>query len=69
MSLSAGLGLCVLLPVLYVALYAPCALWWRCVKLPPSTLLDCLGCSDLSLEEDVWRDKNTWVPGEEMESL
>lgn len=41
----------------------------RCVKLPPSALLDCLWCSDLSLEEDVWQDRNMWVPGEEMESL
>lgn len=40
-----------------------------CVKLPPSALLGRLRCSDLSLREDVWRDKNTWLPGEEMESL
>lgn len=39
------------------------------LELPPSTLLDRLGCSDFSLEEDVWQDRNVWVPGEEMESL
>lgn len=41
----------------------------RCVKLPRSLLLDCLGCSDLCLKEDVWQDRNMQVPGEEKESL
>lgn len=56
------------MPVCCMA-YPPCTGVKVCVELPSSILLDCLGCSDLSLEEDVWRDRNMWVPGEEMESL
>lgn len=41
----------------------------RCVELPSSALLECLGCGNISLQEDVWQDGNMWAPGEEMEII